>query len=103
MAQQNLDLGTVADDGTGTPLRPAMQIVQDNFDELYLASRSFVTSSGPVTDGSGNVYYGGLVGENWQVNRFDDAFTKTVATIANNAGTPDLATAWTNRESLTYA
>ena len=35
MAKQTIDLGTVANDGTGTPLRSAFDICNDNFDELY--------------------------------------------------------------------
>ena len=35
MAQQSLNYGTVANDGTGNPLRDAMIKVDDNFDELY--------------------------------------------------------------------
>ncbi|MDB5618476.1 hypothetical protein [Tardiphaga sp.] len=35
MAQQNLGLGTAANDGTGDPIRTALQKVQDNFTDLY--------------------------------------------------------------------
>jgi hypothetical protein len=35
MAKQVIFLGTVANDGTGTPLRDAMDIVNDNFTEVY--------------------------------------------------------------------
>lgn len=38
MAQQNINIGTVANDGTGDDLRVAMQKVNDNFTELYGAS-----------------------------------------------------------------
>ena len=40
MAQQTIGIGTIANDGTGDPLRTAMDKVNDNFDELY-------TSGGP--------------------------------------------------------
>lgn len=35
MAQQIIDVGNVANDGTGDPLRTAFQIVNDNFTEVY--------------------------------------------------------------------
>jgi hypothetical protein len=38
MARQNINIGTVANDGTGDDLRVAMQKVNDNFTELYGAS-----------------------------------------------------------------
>ena len=37
MAQQTIDLGTSANDGTGDQLRPAFTKVNENFDEVYLA------------------------------------------------------------------
>ena len=35
MAQQTINIGTVANDGTGDPLRTAFDKVNDNFDEVY--------------------------------------------------------------------
>ena len=35
MAQQTINIGTVANDGTGDPLRTAFDKVNDNFNELY--------------------------------------------------------------------
>ena len=35
MAQQFIDIGNTANDGSGTPLRNAFDIVNDNFSELY--------------------------------------------------------------------
>lgn len=35
MAKQTIDIGTVANDGTGTPNRDAWDMVNDNFTELY--------------------------------------------------------------------
>lgn len=37
MAQQNINLGTSPNDGTGDPLRIAFDKTQDNFTELYAA------------------------------------------------------------------
>lgn len=38
MTQQTINIGTVANDGTGDDLRVAMQKVNDNFTELYASS-----------------------------------------------------------------
>ena len=38
MAQQNINIGSSANDGTGDPLRTAFDKINDNFDELYGAS-----------------------------------------------------------------
>ena len=35
MARQTINIGTTANDGTGDPLRTAMDKVNDNFDEIY--------------------------------------------------------------------
>ena len=35
MAQQDINIGAVANDGTGTPLRDGGDIINDNFTELY--------------------------------------------------------------------
>ena len=38
MAKQVIDIGTTANDGTGTPLRSAFDMINDNFTELYTDS-----------------------------------------------------------------
>ena len=35
MAKQSLNLGTIADDGTGTTLRAGGDLINDNFNEIY--------------------------------------------------------------------
>ena len=35
MAQQNVDVGSIAGDGTGDPLREAFTKINENFTELY--------------------------------------------------------------------
>lgn len=49
-------------------------------------------------------FYGGLTDAgDWQVNKWDiPTNTKTIANLTNNAGTTNLATAWTNRLTLNY-
>ena len=44
MAQQVINIGTVANDGTGDPLRTAFDKVNDNFTELYLDDAGDVNS-----------------------------------------------------------
>lgn len=41
MAQQTINIGTTANDGTGDPLRTAFDKVNDNFNEVY--ANDFVT------------------------------------------------------------
>jgi len=36
MAQQTINIGTVANDNTGDPIRDAFDKVNDNFDEIYI-------------------------------------------------------------------
>lgn len=43
MAKQTVDLGSAANDGTGTPLRDAFDMINDNFDEVY--GTNFVTNA----------------------------------------------------------
>lgn len=57
-----------------------------------------------VADDATYYYYGGLLGTAWQINRYAKAdITKTTATATNNATYADLATAWPDRATLTYA
>lgn len=52
MAQQLINIGSVANDGTGDPLRDAFDKVNDNFTELYsddMGDVNSVTGSGGLT------------------------------------------------------
>jgi hypothetical protein len=60
MTQQIINVGAVANDGTGTPLRTAFEYINDNFDELYAnvgvaSSISNGTSTVRVVSSGGNV------------------------------------------------
>lgn len=66
MTQQTINVGTVANDGTGDPLRTAGQKINDNFTELYGASGSgnrvvtlLVTdpNGDAITTGDGKAYF----------------------------------------------
>ena len=80
MAQQNINIGSSASDGTGDELRVAFDKVNDNFTELYAtAEYSGLTYSNvsSVTSGSGT-------NARFTVNRFANTYT---VDIINNAGT----------------
>lgn len=67
MAQQIINIGTVANDGTGDPLRDAMDKVNDNFTELYsgsTAARGTIsgTTSTIANNASANVTISGYKG-----------------------------------------
>ena len=51
MAKQVIDIGTTANDGTGTPLRTAFDMVNDNFTELYsddAGDVNSITATAPI-------------------------------------------------------
>jgi hypothetical protein len=50
MAQQIINIGILPNDGTGDPLRVAYNKINDNFDELYAATTSYVSK---IVAGSG--------------------------------------------------
>lgn len=51
MAKQTINIGSAANDGTGDPLRTAMDKINDNFDEIY----SSYIASGSITVGNSTV------------------------------------------------
>ncbi len=57
MAKQTINLGTTPNDGTGTPLRDAFDMVNDNFNEVYGAD--FVTNTILANMTRGTVKVGG--------------------------------------------
>ena len=56
MAQQIIDVGNVANDGTGDPLRTAFQIVNDNFTDVYNLSNISNGSSRIDIAQDGDIY-----------------------------------------------
>lgn len=67
MAQQTINIGTTANDGTGDPLRTAFDKVNDNFTELYNddagdvdsvngATGVVVLDTDDISEGSANLY-----------------------------------------------
>lgn len=59
MTQQIINVGAVANDGTGTPLRTAFQYINSNFTELYnrVQTTPPTTSSGQEGDVPGMIAY----------------------------------------------
>ena len=57
MSQQTINIGTVANDGTGDSLRNAFDKCNDNFTELYTRVRSSVptTTVGSSGDKAGDI------------------------------------------------
>ena len=88
MAQQTINIGTVANDGTGDPLRTAFDKVNDNFNELY------ADDAGDVNSVTGN---GGLTASPTTgavvVSLDDDSITyaKLAAEFTEKATQADLA------------
>lgn len=87
MAQQTINIGTTANDGTGDPLRSAFDKVNDNFTELYSddagdvnsvngATGAVVLDSDDISEGSSNLYNATHTG---------DVTGSTALTIANDS------------------
>ena len=64
MAKQTINVGTVADDGTGDTLRDAFDKANDNFTELYARDAADLTS-GAATNGQ-VLTADGLGGAAWE-------------------------------------
>ena len=61
MAQQTINIGTVANDGTGDPLRTAFDKINDNFTELYSDESTAEVNSITAGDGlEGNATVGSV-------------------------------------------
>ena len=63
MARQEIDLGTIPNDGTGTPLRTAGQYINENFDEIYLDNRVVVRQASDfgVVDSNKEYFLDGII------------------------------------------
>jgi hypothetical protein len=74
MAKQTINIGSAANDGTGDPLRTAMDKINDNFDEIYGVYQATGTiSSGNTTTNTSIANTAGLFSGN-----------STVTTVANS-------------------
>jgi len=66
MAQQNVDIGSIAGDGTGDPLRDAFTKINENFSELYSS-----TASGGLTYGN---IASNVTGVTFNVTKFAESY-----------------------------
>lgn len=90
MAQQTINIGSSPNDGTGDTIRDAMDIVNDNFNEMYTS----FTMSGAITVGNSTVNSvvsntGGMVTGNTTANATANSLNFVVAnTIGASTLTP---------------
>ena len=89
MAQQTINIGTTANDGTGDPLRTAFDKVNDNFTELYTDDAgdvgSIIAGTGILVDqATGNVT---VTNADPNATHTGDVTGATALTIANDAVT----------------
>lgn len=93
-----VDISDTAQDAAGSSYKVPLSALQTFVDEFQPASLSDITSV--------YMYFGDNVNgdANWRIRRVVRASgTATIANMGNNGGYATLATAWTDRESLTYA
>lgn len=82
MAQQNINVGAAADDGTGDPIRTAFQKCEANFTELY------GMSGGPAAvTNDANAAYTLLAADKSKYRRMTNAAAKTI-TVQDDATEP---------------
>src|SRR5262245_949561 len=99
MAQQLINIGTSANDGTGDPLRTGGDKINDNFTELYAAVANSGLTIGTTAIGSGTttrILYdnAGILGEYTVTGSGTTAVLSTAPTFATSITTPSvLATA----------
>jgi hypothetical protein len=99
MAQQLVNIGTVANDGTGDPLRTAFDKINDNFTELYSDENTGEVNSITAGEGlSGNAIVGAVI---LDVN-VDDS---TIEVASDNIQVKDLgiATGKIANDAVTFA
>ena len=86
MAKQTINIGTVANDGTGDPLRTAFDKVNDNFTELYSDDAGDVDSvngqTGVVTLDTDDISEGTI--NFYNANHTGDVTGSSILTIAND-------------------
>lgn len=104
MAQQTINIGSVANDGTGDPLRTAFDKVNDNFTELYnddAGDVNQVTGSGGITASptTGNVVVS-LDDDSITYAKLGTEFTTSAAVAASDV---DFSSAQVFTKTLTGA
>lgn len=95
MSQTTINVGTVADDGTGDPLRTAFQTAQSNFTDLYSVFKNYI--AGVILSYSSTTVFGisaGVVMDstNAQPMVLASAYTKSTSAWAVGTGNGALDT-----------
>ena len=90
MAKQTINIGVIQNDGTGTPLRDAGDIINDNFNEIYttLGDGTNLTSN-YITASSSDTLTNKTLGDtqiNGDLTFYSDDGGTLAGTIANNFG-----------------
>ena len=104
MAKQAIGIGTTANDGTGDPLRTAMDKTNDNFNEVYALfgngstlaiSGDATVSAGALTIASGAVETAMIADDNVTLGKLADIkindttdiiYTNVAVTVVNSGG-----------------
>jgi hypothetical protein len=81
MTIQTINIGQIANDGTGDDLREAFRKVNENFDELDLRQPESTTGSNL---GSGEAIFAGKVGDALTFNNITTSGALTISTVAGN-------------------
>jgi hypothetical protein len=81
MTIQNINIGNIANDGTGDDLREAFRKVNENFDELDLRSPESTTAAGI---GTGVAVFAGKVGDQLTFKNFTAGTGMSVTAVAGN-------------------
>src|SRR6056300_1343617 len=81
MTIQTINIGQIANDGTGDDLREAFRKINENFDELDLRYPESTTAS---SIGSGVAILAGKVGEDIQFKNLVAGNNMTVTAVAGN-------------------
>lgn len=81
MTIQNINIGNIANDGTGDDLREAFRKVNENFDELDLRAPENTTAAGI---GTGVAVFAGKVADQLQFKNFTAGTGISVAAVAGN-------------------
>lgn len=99
MAQQNINIGTIANDGTGDPLRDAFGKVNSNFTELYSNEKPYSAKTANYT----------ITSSNWTIDCTANSFTVTLPTAVGvtgvyynikNSGTGTITIATTSSQTI---
>ena len=81
MTIQNINIGNIANDGTGDDLREAFRKVNENFDELDLRQPEATTAAGI---GTGVAVFAGKVGDQLTFKNLTAGTNMSVAAVAGN-------------------